>query len=343
MNAHYVYKITNIEPTDSRKYYIGVHTCENITPEEDTKYMSSSKYLKAAIKQQGKEYFIKEILSIWESREEANMEEVRLHWFHNVAKHKEYYNLTNAKHGGFSPSGHVTVFDKTDGTIKIVLKEEFDNNDNLVGVVKNKVSVRNKITGETCQVTKQELSNNSNFEHVNKNKVLARDSRTNKTVSITKEEFSKYDYYEGIGKNTITVFDKITLKSKRVTKAEFDKLDNLVAVSKGTVTVKDLRDNLLKKVPIQDFKSFDYYVNQTSFIVHIFDNNNNLVESIYKFFSETCKKRGYPLIQFRWSYSNNGKPIYQDSMSKWNTLQAERNGYLQFKGWKAVKENYKPW
>lgn len=62
---HYVYKIININPTDSRKYYIGVRTAENGNPQDDLNYWSSSKYLKEAIKELGLENFYKEILSTW--------------------------------------------------------------------------------------------------------------------------------------------------------------------------------------------------------------------------------------------------------------------------------------
>ena len=92
MNAHYVYKITNINPVDSRKYYIGVRTAPSGNPEEDTKYMSSSKHLKEAIKQQGKECFIKEILSVWDKREHAVLEEIRLHDEYSVNENIEFYN-----------------------------------------------------------------------------------------------------------------------------------------------------------------------------------------------------------------------------------------------------------
>jgi len=54
MKFHYVYKITNNTPIDSRRFYIGVRTCKNIKPENDN-YWSSSKHLKKAIKEIGKE------------------------------------------------------------------------------------------------------------------------------------------------------------------------------------------------------------------------------------------------------------------------------------------------
>lgn len=90
--THYVYKITNHKPSDSRKYYIGVRTAKGCSPYEDTNYWSSSKYISEAIKETGIESFSKEILSIWENREDAIKEEIRLHQEFDVANNNEYFN-----------------------------------------------------------------------------------------------------------------------------------------------------------------------------------------------------------------------------------------------------------
>lgn len=103
-NYNYVYKIINLNPEDERKYYIGVRSCDCI-PEEDTKYMSSSKYLKEVIVKYGLENFKKEILSIWETRELANAEEIRLHQLFDVARNEVYYNLSKHITTGFSNYG----------------------------------------------------------------------------------------------------------------------------------------------------------------------------------------------------------------------------------------------
>ena len=341
MNAHYVYKITNLNPVDDRQFYIGVRTAPSGNPEEDTEYMGSSDHLKEAIGEQGLEFFSKEILSIWETRELAEQEEVRLHWEINVAKNPQFYNKVNARIGEFCPVDHVAAFDTIQGITTIVSKDEFYQNDNLVGIVKNKVTVRNKITGQTSQIPKDQLCENSIFEHVNKNKVLAIDTRSNKTVSITKEEFDSNNFYVGVGKNTITVFDKTTAKSKRVTKEEFDSNSNLVAVSKHSVTVIDLRDKSTKRVSLEDFKNCEYYIHPTAYKISIFDDNDNLVTTIYKDFIAHCKKMGYPEKWLRWSYMNDGQKIYQQEMTPGNKLQAERKGYLRFKGWSAITEPFK--
>lgn len=100
---HYVYKITNLNPIDERKYYIGVRTSK-VLPFED-KYMSSSKTLNVEIKKYGAENYKKEILTEWESRKLAVAEEIRLHNLYNVNKNPEFYNKAKQTSVGFDTGG----------------------------------------------------------------------------------------------------------------------------------------------------------------------------------------------------------------------------------------------
>lgn len=101
---HYVYKITNLNPTDERQYYIGVRSCDCL-PDEDIKYWSSSKSLKESIKEYGQNNFIKEILSVWYSREEAISEEIRLHEEFFVSINESFYNRSKQTSKKFDTSG----------------------------------------------------------------------------------------------------------------------------------------------------------------------------------------------------------------------------------------------
>jgi hypothetical protein len=91
MKNHYVYKITNTRPIDDRKYYIGVRT--STKPPEDDDYWSSSKTLKNIIKKNGKHNFKKEILNVFETRKDANNEEIRLHKLFDVDNNSEFYQV----------------------------------------------------------------------------------------------------------------------------------------------------------------------------------------------------------------------------------------------------------
>lgn len=106
-NYHYVYKIINNNPTDARKYYIGVRTTKGCLPQKDTKYWSSSKYLTEDIKVIGEEHFSKEILSVWKTRKEAVAEEIRLHNEFDVSKNPEFYNKSKQTTTGFDTGGAI--------------------------------------------------------------------------------------------------------------------------------------------------------------------------------------------------------------------------------------------
>lgn len=69
---NYVYKLTFKE--DPSVFYIGKRSTDN----ENDDYMGSGKALKAYFKKYGKDCFNKEILSYWDTAEEALMEEKRL-------------------------------------------------------------------------------------------------------------------------------------------------------------------------------------------------------------------------------------------------------------------------
>ena len=81
---HYVYQITY----NTGKKYIGVRSC-SCSIEADT-YMGSAFHLPENI------IGCKEILSIHTSREEAMLEEIRLHALYNVKDNPDFYNQCNA-------------------------------------------------------------------------------------------------------------------------------------------------------------------------------------------------------------------------------------------------------
>lgn len=92
--SHYVYKITNLV---NGKFYIGKR--KNSDPESDT-YMGSGKLIKKAIKKYGKNNFKKEIISIFETNEEAAELESKL-VTKDVIDSNMSYNLHEGGHGGF--------------------------------------------------------------------------------------------------------------------------------------------------------------------------------------------------------------------------------------------------
>lgn len=80
----------------NNKKYIGYHATENI----DDNYLGSGKYLKSAIKKYGKDQFIKRILFIFDSKEEALKKEKEL-VNEKFINDKNTYNLKIGGEGGF--------------------------------------------------------------------------------------------------------------------------------------------------------------------------------------------------------------------------------------------------
>jgi hypothetical protein len=98
---HYTYLITNLAPATSEKYYIGVHTCNRVTPDSDRNYMGSSEYITDDIRKFGNDNFEKIIIAEWPSRELASAHEIWLHGWYNVRDNELFYNRTNARSSGF--------------------------------------------------------------------------------------------------------------------------------------------------------------------------------------------------------------------------------------------------
>ena len=89
---HYIYKITRV---DNGKYYIGMHSTDNL---EDG-YFGSGKLITASVKKHGKEKHIKEILEYCESREVLKEREKEL-VTHELLEDEECMNLRLGGEGG---------------------------------------------------------------------------------------------------------------------------------------------------------------------------------------------------------------------------------------------------
>lgn len=90
---HYVYITTN---TITGKKYIGKHSHKKL----ENRYLGSGQGLKLAIQKYGKEFFVKEILEIFETEEEASLAEIRIIEEHGAIGNPDYYNRVKGGHGG---------------------------------------------------------------------------------------------------------------------------------------------------------------------------------------------------------------------------------------------------
>lgn len=91
---HYTYKIHY----STGKYYIGVRTSK-CKPEDDTKYLGSSKYTPNDL------VIKKEILAEFSTRAEAIAHEVELHKFYDIAKNPNFYNRAKQTSKKFDVTG----------------------------------------------------------------------------------------------------------------------------------------------------------------------------------------------------------------------------------------------
>lgn len=94
MSNHYVYLLIN--PLDNMMY-IGKRSCD-CSPEEDTSYMSSSKYVP-------KDLCDKLILEEFSTAKEAIEYEIYLHNHFDVANNKQFYNKAKQTSTGFDTTG----------------------------------------------------------------------------------------------------------------------------------------------------------------------------------------------------------------------------------------------
>lgn len=282
MKHHYIYKITNLKPLDARKYYIGVRTCE-CSPEDDKKYMGSSKYLKDVFAEIGIDNFKKEILSVWDTRKLANKEEIRLHELYDVAKNPKFYNKSRATTGKFCTEGHVTVLDTRDGKTKNVNKEDYHAH--------------------------------NYYEFITKDKIVVIDNTNNqKTIKqISRKEFEKYpDKFEALSKNKVNVLDLRDGKRKRVDRREFIDSEFLISFNKGTCSVIDITNMTVKKVLKSELLKNINYVNINTRKYKIFDENNKLIVELVGGLREYCENNNLS-VRLMTISCNTGIPIVSRS------------------------------
>jgi hypothetical protein len=92
---YYVYKITN---KHNNKFYIGKRKHNN--PEKDL-YMGSGKLIRAAVEKYGKDSFVKEIINVFDTNNEAALLEKSL-VTKDVVDSGQSYNMHEGGHGGFA-------------------------------------------------------------------------------------------------------------------------------------------------------------------------------------------------------------------------------------------------
>ena len=151
-----MYKTVNLI---NNKYYIGIHTTDNL----DDGYLGSGFFLKKALKKYGKTSFSKTIIEFFLTKSEALHKEKEV-VTEELIKDINCYNIVV---GGIGCNHNKTSSEKIskaaknkvmartgDGNFIKVTKQEFDNNPDLVGSTKGKVLVRDITTGLNLTISK---------------------------------------------------------------------------------------------------------------------------------------------------------------------------------------------
>lgn len=179
---HYFYKITN---KLNQHFYFGIHSTKNL----NDGYMGSGTRLHCAYKKYGMEFFEKEIIAFFDSREDASRYESEI-VNESLLEDSSCYNI---RLGGDNATtiGTVTVKDNIGNIVQISQKEFNSNPDKYVGVTHGTLSAINIETGDTVRMTVDEYRKNKHkFKNKITDKICVVDIDSNKKIWITTNEYN---------------------------------------------------------------------------------------------------------------------------------------------------------
>lgn len=348
MMNHYVYKIINLCPPTEEMYYIGVHSNDNIPPDNDG-YMGSSIYLSEAIKNQGINSFKKIILSKWSTRKEALVEEIRLHKKYNVELHRNYYNRANQTSDKFDTTGIkgpkdlIPVVDLRDGSTHRIHRSIVDGSEYYQSIHKGSTTIFDEHTRAYKRIP-IEMYNGETMTHLNKGLINVYDSLSQKVKKVKVEDLKSDDNLSHINKNKVTVIELDTKKIIHVSKEDYYQFKDVKyksitsgrknSISKDLILVRNIHTNKLSKVTNEESKR-DCYVGGRSKIIHIYDMHGNKIFCSYGNFQMFCKENNLPFNMLSKSYKTNGSKIFTN-LGKKATSQYKNKGWLIYKGWYAL-------
>ena len=237
MKKYYIiYKITNLI---NNYIYIGAHSTDNI----NDNYMGSSKHLKKDFIKFDKSNFIKEILFIFNNKEDMLNKEKELVNREFCFRDDTYNRIVGGSSGSFSYEGMTTVQDKNGNILKVYINDPRYLSGDLISISKNKVTVKDK-DGKTARVNKNDpryLSGELVFEKTGKVNVKDKDG---KCFCVDKND-PRYlsGEFVHVVKNTVTTIDnngniqQVNKEDPRYLSGELQ--HNL----KNTIVVKDKDGN----------------------------------------------------------------------------------------------------
>lgn len=174
-----IYKVTNLI---NNHYYIGQHQTKNL----DDDYLGSGKLIKGAVKKYGRENFLKEILFIFDTKEEMNSKEKELITL-ELVENKLCYNMALGGTGGPIGTGQKRSAEskKLMSDVRLGMKFTEKHKENLKAAAKARTSANrkdSKHTQESIEKIKQARARQTNVVGGLKNKIWINDGITEKTV-----------------------------------------------------------------------------------------------------------------------------------------------------------------
>lgn len=271
MKNYIIYKITN---KINNKIYVGCHITENI----NDNYFGSGTRIKRAIKKYGKENFQKEILFVYNNKEDMLNKEAEI--VNNIfIKQPNTYNIIVGG-GTFLTTDLFCVKDKS-GYVFLIHKDDprYINGD-VISIHKNKVVVIHN--GKYIQVDKNDPDYLAGkYTPLNLNKICVIDSKNNKFQIETSDERFILGELKAISKGKFAARNKITGEIEHVNVNDIRrKTGEIEGVTKNKVLVIDKNgkylsidknDDRLKNKEVKHFHENKVSVTDT-------DGNQFLVE-----------------------------------------------------------------
>ena len=196
---HYLYKTTNLI---NNKYYYGIHSTNNLVDG----YLGSGIYLRRAIRKYGKDNFKREIIKMFDNREELVQGEINL-ITEDVLKDKQNMNCQYGGEG-FNTIGMVTVKDKDGNTMKVFCNDPRYLTGELKHNITGYVNVMN-YDGTVLHICKNdERYLSGELVHFNTNKTPVKDKNGNILYINKNDERYLSGELVGCTKGYVTVKDK---------------------------------------------------------------------------------------------------------------------------------------
>lgn len=221
MRTHYVYRITKKNTIEEKVHYIGKHS--GLLDDLHTmKYTTSSKHISPIFTSE--DWKIK-IVKIFKTAKEAVCFESKYHYRVDAARNPKFYNESNqTPNGKFDRTDLLTVHDKIDDKRRTITRKEYhESRDRFDSICCDKVLAKDVTSGEVITVTKEEFHSNNNLVGINKGLMHVKEKSTGNKVTITCDEYAtnKELYIHTFSK--IVVYDTILQIKCTIDKSMFDK------------------------------------------------------------------------------------------------------------------------